>query len=111
LKELGYDVLEARDADEALKQLDSPRRIDLLFTDVILPGRSGRVIADIARKRRPTLRVLYTTGYSRDAIVHHGRLDPGVELIGKPFTFEGLARRVREVLDVPSPAPRGRQQG
>lgn len=111
LKELGYDVLEARDADEALKQLDSPRRIDLLFTDVILPGRSGRVIADIARKRRPTLRVLYTTGYSRDAIVHHGRLDPGVELIGKPFTFEGLARRVREVLDVPSPAPRGREQG
>ncbi len=99
LRELGYDVLEARDADEALKLLDSPRRIDLLFTDVILPGRSGRVIADIALERRPQLRVLYTTGYSRNAIVHHGRLDPGVQLISKPFTFEELARRVRDVLD------------
>jgi DNA-binding response OmpR family regulator len=66
---------------------------------VVLPNKSGRVLADAARQRRPELRVLYTTGYSRNAIVHHGRLDAGVQLISKPFTFEELAKRVRDVLD------------
>jgi CheY-like chemotaxis protein len=99
LKELGYGVLEATVAEEALALLASDVRIDLLFTDVVLPGRSGRVIADVARQLRPGLRVLYTTGYSRNAIVHGGRLDPGVDLLTKPFTFEALALAVRDSLD------------
>jgi CheY-like chemotaxis protein len=99
LTELGYQVLEAVDAESALKVLASDGRVDLLFTDVVLPGESGRGLADQAAKVRPGLKVLFTTGYSRNAIVHHGRLDPDVELLPKPFTFEQLASRVREVLD------------
>jgi len=71
-----------------------------LFTDVGLPGPiDGRQLADEARRRRPDLRVLFTTGYARNAIVHQGRLDPGVELITKPFTYAGLAQKVRQVLE------------
>lgn len=82
---------------EALKRRD---RIDLLFTDVVMPGGlNGRQLADEAQSLRPGLRVLFTTGYTRNAIVHHGRLDPGVSLIGKPFSFEGLAAKIRSVLD------------
>ncbi|WP_158916154.1 ATP-binding protein [Caulobacter sp. S45] len=99
LNELGYAVLEAGDADAALTILNRSGRIDLLFTDVVLPGRNGRVLADAARSVRPDLRVLFTTGYSRNAIVHQGRLDAGVQLVTKPFTFEQLASRVRDVLD------------
>jgi CheY-like chemotaxis protein len=99
LTELGYGVLEADDADAAVKVLQRPGRIDLLFTDVVLPGRTGRMLADEARTIRPDLRVLFTTGYSRNAIVHQGRLDPGVQLITKPFTFEQLAARIRDILD------------
>jgi CheY-like chemotaxis protein len=99
LGELGYEVMEASNAEAALEILEGTARIDLLFTDVVLPGKSGRVLADAALVLRPELRVLYTTGYSRNAIVHHGRLDPGVQLISKPFTFEELAKRVRDVLD------------
>ncbi|HSZ52959.1 MAG TPA: PAS domain S-box protein [Caulobacteraceae bacterium] len=99
LTDLGYKVLEARTAEEALPVLAAGQRIDLLFTDVMLPGETGRFLGDRAGELRPGLRVLFTTGYSRDAIVHHGRLDRGVELLLKPFTFDQLARRVREVLD------------
>jgi CheY-like chemotaxis protein len=99
LRELGYRVLEAEDADTALAVLKEVTRVDLLFTDVILPGRNGRQLAEAAREVKPHLRVLYTTGYSRNAIVHHGRLDADVQLISKPFTFEQLATRVRDVLD------------
>ncbi|WP_395670231.1 ATP-binding protein [Phenylobacterium sp.] len=99
LEELGYVVIQAPDADHAIPILASDARIDLLFTDVVLPGRSGRAIADEARALRPGLKVLFTTGYSRNAIVHHGRLDPGVQLITKPFTFDQLAVRVRDILD------------
>jgi signal transduction histidine kinase len=99
LAELGYVVLQASEADTALNMLRSEQRIDLLFTDVVLPGKSGRVLADTARTLRPDLKVLFTTGYSRNAIVHQGRLDAGVQLISKPFTFEQLAARVRDVLD------------
>jgi len=99
LSELGYRVLEAPDADAALAILKGGQPVDLLFTDVILPGKSGRVLADAARELRPGLKVLFTTGYSRNAIVHHGRLDPGVQLISKPFTFEQLGVRVRDLLD------------
>ena len=101
LKELGYRVLEASEAEAALAILRGPARIDLLFTDVVLPGKSGRVLADLAVVLRPGLKVLFTTGYSRNAIVHHGRLDAGVQLITKPFTFEQLAARIRDVLDLP----------
>ncbi len=74
--------------------------IDLLFTDIVMPGgMNGRQLADEAVRRRPGLKVLFTTGYTRNAIVHHGRLDPGVEMIGKPFTFDELAIRIRELLD------------
>jgi PAS domain S-box-containing protein len=99
LRELGYQVLEASTADAALEILRQPGRIDLLFTDVVLPGRNGRALVEEAKAIRKNLSVLYTTGYSRNAIVHHGRLDPHTDLISKPFTFDQLAARVRDVLD------------
>src|SRR5579883_1079497 len=100
LRELGYHVLEASEGDAALGLIVSHPEIKLLFTDVGLPGAfNGRYLADEARKRRPELKVLFTTGYARNAIVHHGRLDPGVNLIAKPFTFAALAAKVRAVLD------------
>jgi signal transduction histidine kinase/DNA-binding response OmpR family regulator len=99
LAELGYKVLEAEEAEAALSILRTDARIDLLFTDVVLPGRTGRALADEAARIRPDLKVLFTTGYSRNAIVHQGRLDAGVNLISKPFTFEELGSRIRDVLD------------
>ncbi|WP_147041432.1 response regulator, partial [Skermanella aerolata] len=73
--------------------------IVLLFTDIVMPDINGRKLADEALRRRPELKVLFTTGYTRNAVVHNGVLDPGVELIGKPFTLEELAAKVRAVLD------------
>ncbi len=100
LRELGYQVLEAANGRSALEVLQAANDVDLLFTDVVLPeGMDGRRLADEARRRRPEIKVLFTTGYTRNAIVHNGRLDPGVDLISKPFTFEGLAAKVREILD------------
>ena len=99
LRELGYTVIEAEDAQDALRKLEGTPAIDLLFTDIGLPGMNGRQLVEEAIRRRPQLKVLYTTGYARDAIVHHGRLDPGVQLITKPFTYANLAARVRDVLD------------
>ncbi|MFC7541022.1 ATP-binding protein [Siccirubricoccus deserti] len=100
LRELGYQVLEAGDAEAALRLLAQEERVDLLFTDVVLPGgRTGRELAEEAVRRVPGIKVLYTTGYARNAIVHHGRLDPGVRLLTKPFTFEDLATQVRDALD------------
>jgi PAS domain S-box-containing protein len=99
LRELGYQVLEASTADAALEVIKRPGRIDLLFTDVVLPGRNGRALVEEAKLIRKNLSVLYTTGYSRNAIVHHGRLDPNTDLISKPFTFDELAARVRDVID------------
>lgn len=100
LAELNYHVLEAGNgpaAGEILKMRDD---IDLLFTDVVMPGgMNGRELADVARQLRPRLKVLFTTGYTRNAIVHHGRLDPGVNLIGKPYSFDELAVKIRSVLD------------
>jgi signal transduction histidine kinase len=99
LQDLGYDVLDASDALTALEVLDAHPEVELLFTDVGLPGGiNGRELADAARVRRPALRVLFTTGYARDAIVHQGRLDPGVDLLTKPFTQDMLASRVSSML-------------
>ena len=101
LRELGYRVLEASDGPGALRLLQAPdSQADLLFTDVVLPGGlNGEQLALQARDRRPGLKVLFTTGYARNAIAHQGRLEPGVQLITKPFTYAELAARVREVLD------------
>jgi PAS domain S-box-containing protein len=102
LRELGYLVVEASDGPTALRLLDAHRDVTLLFTDVGLPGgMNGRQLADEARRRRAGLKVLFTSGYARNAIVHHGRLDPGVELLVKPFTFASLAARMRRILDDP----------
>lgn len=101
LRELGYGVLEAADGAEALALLRKKgTKIDLLFTDVVLPGgMSGAQLARKAAKVRPDLKTLFTTGYARNAIVHHGRLDSGVQLITKPFSYADLAARIRYVLD------------
>ena len=99
LVELGYRVLAAHDGARALQVLDG-NPIDLLFTDVVMPGgMNGRQLADEAMRRRPGLKVLFTTGYTRNAIVHHGRLDAGVHMIGKPFSFSELGAKVRTLLD------------
>jgi PAS domain S-box-containing protein len=108
LKELGYTVISARDGASALAALDAADgAIDLLFTDVVLPGdMNGADVAQAAALRHPRLRTLYTSGYPRNAIVHHGRLDPGVDLLPKPFTYHDLAAKVRQVLDRPeTPIP------
>jgi CheY-like chemotaxis protein len=100
LRRLNYQVLRAAEATAALEFLQQrDLRIDLLLTDVVMPGINGRELARRAEALRPGLKVLYVTGYSRNAIVHQGRLDPGVELMQKPITQETLARRVRDLLD------------
>jgi CheY-like chemotaxis protein len=96
---LGYRVFEASDATAALTILHKHPEIVLLFTDVGLPGVNGRQLGDEARQRVPDLKVLYTTGYARNAIVHDGRLDPGVDLLVKPFTIEQLGLKLQEVLE------------
>lgn len=102
LRELGYRVLEAHDGPSALQVLERQSQVALLFCDVVLPGGwTGAQTVEQARALRPNLKVLFTTGYARNAIVHHGRLDPGVNLVTKPFTFAELAAKVRDVLDAP----------
>jgi signal transduction histidine kinase/CheY-like chemotaxis protein len=101
LGELGYRVMTAADGPTAIALLSQDHQVDLLFTDVVLPnGMNGRQLADEAVKRRPQLKVLFTTGYTRNAVVHNGRLDADVNMIGKPFTFEELAASVRKLLDL-----------
>ena len=107
LTELGYRVIEADGAATALRLLGAHPEIAMLFTDVVMPDVNGRKLADEVLKRRPDLKVLFTTGYTRNAVVHNGVLDAGVELIGKPFTVEELATKVRDVLDAPGPATTG----
>ncbi|NEK18397.1 PAS domain-containing hybrid sensor histidine kinase/response regulator [Rhizobium leguminosarum] len=104
LQELGYRVLEASNGRSALEILQTDTDVALLFTDVVLPdGLDGRELASEAKRRRPGLRVLFTTGYTRNAVIHNGRLEPGVQMIGKPFTFAELAARIRSILDsIPS---------
>jgi PAS domain S-box-containing protein len=100
LRELGYRTVEAENAPSALEALAQHPEIDLLFTDVIMPGGfNGRQLADQALAMKPTLKVLFTTGYTRNAIVPQGRLDPGVNVIGKPYSFEQLAMKIRACFD------------
>jgi PAS domain S-box-containing protein len=105
LRDLEYKVLEAQDAPTALAVVERlSGRVDLLLADVILPGMHGRDLARKIHARWPELKVLFMTGYSRNAIVHHGRLDPGVEVIQKPLIQADLAERIRKLLDA---SPRG----
>ncbi|HEY2403567.1 MAG TPA: response regulator, partial [Steroidobacteraceae bacterium] len=100
LRELNYSVMDADDAVAALAIItEADLQIDLLITDVVMPGMNGRELADRARVLMPNIRVLFMTGYSQDAIVHQGRFDPGIELLEKPFRSESLAVRVRAILD------------
>jgi PAS domain S-box-containing protein len=100
LRSLGYTTISAADGKEALARIESGIAFDLLFTDVIMPGGlNGRELADEVAKRRPGIKVLYTSGYTDHAIMHHGRLDEGVLLLSKPYRKSQLARMVRTALD------------
>ena len=99
IESLGYTTLEAGNAAEAMTIINTPSNIDLLFTDVIMPGpMNGRQLVDEALKHRPTLKTLFTSGYTENAIVHHGRLDSGVLLLAKPYRKSDLARMIRQAL-------------
>ena len=106
LRDEGYYVISTHEGASGLRLLDANPDIQLLFTDVVLPGgMNGRQLADEARRRRPNLRVLFTTGYTRNAIIHQGRLDADVDLLTKPFTPEALVRKVRQILDMEAKDP------
>jgi len=100
LEERGYRVLSARDGANALRLLGDAPPIDLLLTDVVLPGGiNGRQLADAVLRLRPAIKLLFMTGYTRNAIIHHGRLDPDIDLLTKPFTADALARKIRQIVD------------
>jgi CheY-like chemotaxis protein len=100
LAEAGYAVIEAPDGPSGLRVLESNARIDLLITDVGLPGgMNGRQVADAARLGRPDLKVLFITGYAENAIVGNGRLEKGMYVMTKPFQMELLAGRIREIIE------------
>ena len=99
LRELGYSVVHAGSAASALEILAARPGVRLLFTDIVMPDVNGRKLAEEAMRRVPGIKVLYTTGYTPNAIVHNGVVDPGVQLISKPFTLEQLARKVHAVFD------------
>ncbi|MBY5362649.1 response regulator [Rhizobium leguminosarum] len=104
LHELGYTVLQAASGIEALLLLEENPAVDLIFTDIVMPQMSGRQLADVVQEKWPTIRILYTTGYTRNAIVHNGVLDHGVSLLSKPFSLQQLAHKIRELLNVPTRA-------
>jgi CheY-like chemotaxis protein len=99
LERQGYTVLVAANADEALRVVDANASIDVLLTDVVMPGTSGPELVKQLVERRPTLKVIYMSGYTEDAIVHHGVLNPGIAFLHKPFNSETLGRKIREALD------------
>jgi CheY-like chemotaxis protein len=99
LRTRGYSVIEASDGRAALTVLESSERIDLLLTDVVMPGMDGRQLAEVACTKQPQLKVLYTSGYTDDAVVRHGVMQGAVDLIEKPFRIDSLAMRVRQSLD------------
>ncbi len=102
LMELGYTVLSANGGPAALDSLAEATTVDLLFTDIVMPDLNGRDLARQAIKLQPGLKVLFTTGYAPNAVVHNATLEPGEDLIGKPFQIEQLGGKVREVLDRPA---------
>ncbi|MBW3618107.1 MAG: response regulator, partial [Proteobacteria bacterium] len=102
LGDLGYQALEAADGPSGLEILKSSARIDLLITDVGLPGLNGRQVADAARRLRPTLQVLFMTGYAENAAVAGGFLEPGMAMVTKPFAMEALASRIRQMIEAGS---------
>jgi DNA-binding NtrC family response regulator len=97
-RELGFEVVSASNGLTGLRLLDSYADIALLFTDVVMPDMNGRRLAEEAQRRRPSLRVIFTTGFSRNAVIHNGVLDKDVNFLSKPFTLEQLMAKVREVL-------------
>ncbi len=99
LRDLGYTVVQASDANQAIEILIVQPSISLLFTDIVMPKMNGRLLADEAAKMRPGLKILFTTGYTRNAVVHNGMIDSGVAFLPKPFTVAELATKVRRVLD------------
>lgn len=105
LRELGYTIIHAHDGASALLKIDQHPEIDCLFTDIVMPGMSGRQLADEARRRRPDLKVLYTTGYARESVIHNQSLAQGVDFLPKPYTLDDLALKMRAVLDRPLVAP------
>jgi CheY-like chemotaxis protein len=106
LQNLGYKALSAANGAEALSIADRGDNFDLLFTDVIMPGQmNGRQLADEMAKRRSTLKVLFTSGYPKNAIIHHGRLDAGVFLLTKPYSKQELARMLRAAMESDKPWP------
>lgn len=99
LERAGYDVTSCADGEEAAAVLDE--NWDLLLTDIVMPGMDGRKLAEEALKRRPEIKVLFTTGYAPNSVVHNGALDYGEDLISKPYSIEQLASKIRDVLDRP----------
>lgn len=99
LRELGYTVLEARNASEALVQIGNGKSVDLLLTDIVMPEMNGRKLADRALELRPDLKVMFMTGFTKNAVVHNGVLDAGVHFLAKPFTLEELSKKIREALE------------
>ena len=99
LQRQGYTVLLAADADEALRLFAANRSIDVLLTDVVMPGASGPELTSELVKQRPALRVIYMSGYTEDAIVQHGVLKAGIAFLHKPFTSKTLGAKIREVLE------------
>ncbi len=99
LRDLGYTVVHADSGPAALKMMDDGQEVDLLFTDIVMPDMTGRQLGEQALRRRPGLKVIYTTGYTRNAVVHNGVIDPGTNFLPKPFSIERLATLVRSVMD------------
>ena len=99
LRDLGYSVRHAESGPVALALLDAGMPVTLLFTDIVMPDMTGRELADEALRRQPGLKVIFTTGYTRGAVVHNGIIDPGTNFLAKPFGIEQLAAKLRDVLD------------
>ena len=99
LREMGYTAISAASPREALKALNEQPEITMVFTDIVMPEMTGRQLADQARELRPDLKILFTTGYTRNAVVHNGMIDVGVAFLSKPYSMGDLARKIRAVLD------------
>jgi DNA-binding NtrC family response regulator len=95
----GYTVIVASSAEEALRLFDENLTIDLVLTDVVMPGASGPALVRQLMEKRPTVKVIYMSGYTEDVITQHGVLQPGIAFLHKPFTSDTLGRKIRDVLD------------